>query len=69
MMVDVSRVRGDNYLWVARLLQLIFTVAILGVTGDGASLWKSIDCNIPTKLAFNIAAVSSSSAKMEFLLF
>lgn len=60
-MPDFSLVRADKYIWTARLLQLVFTMVILAVTGDGASDWKSIDCYIPTKLAFNIAAVSSPS--------
>ncbi|KAI1627941.1 hypothetical protein EDD37DRAFT_286864 [Exophiala viscosa] len=68
MMVDTTRARRDNYLWFARLLQLIFTIAILGVTGDGASLWKSIDCHIPAKLAFNIAAAALTLPAVIYLI-
>ncbi|KIV84616.1 hypothetical protein PV11_00389 [Exophiala sideris] len=68
-MADVTRARSDNYLWFARLLQLIFTIAILGVTGDGASLWKSIDCDIPAKLAFNIAAAALTLPAVIYLIF
>ena len=56
-MATFESFRDDRYLWGARLLQLLFALIILGVTGEGASLWKSIDCNVPSKLGFNIAAV------------
>lgn len=64
---DRTLVRSDKFLWGARLIELAFTIAILAVTGQGASLWKSIDCDIPSKLAFNIAAVCHTSLIYPFL--
>jgi hypothetical protein len=50
--------RSNGYIWGVRILQLIFAIALLGITVSDASTWHSLDCTTPSKLAYHIAMVS-----------
>ena len=62
MAISYDKLRSRRLIWFGRLLQFIFALAILGITSDNASIWHSIDCSTPTKLAYNIACVSEALA-------
>ena len=53
-----SRLRADNLVFGLRALQVIFALTILGVAANDVTIWGPKDCNVPPKLAFNVAAVS-----------
>lgn len=63
-MIDYTPIRTDKALYYTRVIQLLWAVIILGVTGDAASDWSDVDCNTPAKLAFNIACVCQMILKI-----
>lgn len=57
---DRTSPRSFPWLWYVRLLQMVVTIIILAITALDASVFSGIGCNVPSKLDYNIAAVSAS---------
>lgn len=53
-----SPVRSSGFIWGVRIVQAIFAITLLSITAQDASVWHSLDCTTPTKLAYHIAMVS-----------
>ncbi|KAL9599163.1 MAG: hypothetical protein Q9219_004030 [cf. Caloplaca sp. 3 TL-2023] len=66
---------GESYLRVVyrfvRVAQMVITIIILAITASNASDFSTIGCSVPSKLGYNIAAVSLNAAQpmMEMLIF
>ncbi|KAF8857486.1 hypothetical protein BDZ45DRAFT_674676 [Acephala macrosclerotiorum] len=45
----------NRYLWGLRIIQSVFAITIVGITGSSISDWNSIGCSTPSGLAFNFA--------------
>ena len=58
-----NAMRKNDVIFAFRGLQVIFVISILGVAGNDASTWSDIECSIPAKLAYNIAAVSDAAGR------
>lgn len=54
--------RVNPWIWFTRILQFIFGLIVLGITGHAASWWDSNGCSTPSRLAFAISIVSFRSS-------
>ncbi|KAI9807979.1 MAG: hypothetical protein M1825_005286 [Sarcosagium campestre] len=56
-------------LWILRIVQLVFSIIVLGLAASDAADWKKSECSIPAKLSFNLAvAVLSILASLYLIL-
>ena len=50
--------RDSLYIKILRGVQLGLAIVVLGVSASNASTWTDLECSVPGKLGYNIAAVS-----------
>lgn len=55
-------VRSSPFLWYMRFIQLLFTLIVLGLVGEAASIWHGLYCNTPSNVALDIAVVVFTAA-------
>ena len=54
-----SDLRSSRFIWWVRLAQLVFGIATLAIVANSSATWGSFDCNIPQRVAYTLACVSS----------
>ncbi|KAL8688031.1 MAG: hypothetical protein Q9218_005955 [Villophora microphyllina] len=65
---DRTSPRCFPWLWFVRLLQLLVTIIVLAIAASNASELSSIDCSVPSKLGYNIAAAVLSFIVLVILI-
>lgn len=54
---DKTSPRSFPWLWYIRLVALVITLIVLGITASNTSTFHSIGCDAPARLLFNLAVV------------
>lgn len=54
---DKSAPRGFSWIWFIRFAQLVLSMIVLGLAAWNISDLKSLHCDAPSKMAFNVACV------------
>lgn len=60
---QATTLRNDGYIALARLLQLILAIVVIGIVGSGFPSWNeanSIGCSIPSSMNYMVACVRLS---------
>lgn len=57
-MLDGTALRASSWLWVLRLVQVIFGFIALGIVGSNGADFKAMGCNLPANINIGIAVVS-----------
>ncbi|CAD6580762.1 MAG: hypothetical protein ASARMPRED_000320 [Alectoria sarmentosa] len=66
---DKTSARSFPWLWYLRLVALIFTFIVLGITASNSATFHSIGCDAPGKLSYNLAvSILSLIALFYFIL-
>ncbi|KAL8668265.1 MAG: hypothetical protein Q9168_007103 [Polycauliona sp. 1 TL-2023] len=66
---DKTSDRCFPWLWFVRLVQMLVTIIVLGITASSASDFSTLSCSVPSKLGFNIAAAVLSFLVLLVLIF
>ena len=56
-MASLQHVRENRFNWYVRLATTLVAISVLGVTAASASGFADINCSIPARIAYQIAAV------------
>ena len=54
---DKTSPRSFKQLWYIRLVALVITLIVLGITAANAATFNSIGCDAPGRLLYNLAVV------------
>ena len=58
---DKTSPRSFKWLWFIRLVALIVTIIVLGITASNTATFHNIGCDAPARLSYNLAVVSPCS--------